>query len=81
MSDSRIDEFILQTVGMHWKKVAMVIALALTKRDLTFPVCDDEAEFVASRVNALIATGQLEVNGPVSQWRRSEIRIANARAL
>jgi hypothetical protein len=69
-----LDKFILASVDSHWQKVAMVVARALTDPDLEFPETDDDASFVAGRVRALVALGQLEAQGDTSNWRYSEVR-------
>jgi hypothetical protein len=70
MSASRIDRFILESVGPSWKKVARVIADVMAARELDFP----DAEDVAERVEALVHNGHLEAKGDIKKWRHSEIR-------
>ncbi len=73
---SKLDQFILNSVDSNWQKVAMVIAKALADQELDFPESEDDAGFVASRVNELILAGHLEVSGDASSWRFSEVRRA-----
>ncbi|MBU8976483.1 MULTISPECIES: DUF3658 domain-containing protein [unclassified Lysobacter] len=71
----QVDRFILGFANAHWQKVAMVIAVAMTSRDLEFPDDVDDAELVASRVVALIEGGLLECRGDPAEWRHSEVRL------
>jgi hypothetical protein len=52
----------------------MVVAKALADQDLDFPESEDDAGFIASRVNELIRAGHLEASGDASNWRFSEVR-------
>jgi hypothetical protein len=76
MATQELDQFILASVDSHWQKVAMVVARALGDPHLDFPETEDDAAFVASRVEALVALGQLDAQGEVSNWRYSEVRRA-----
>lgn len=71
---SQLDQFILNSVDSNWQKVAMVIAKTLADQELDFPESEDDAEFVASRVDELIRAGHLEASGDASNWRFSEVR-------
>lgn len=73
-----LDQFILTTAGNNWRKVAMVIAVALTDPSLDLPETDDDADFIARRIEAPIGQGALEVHGNPSNWRLSEVRQAPA---
>ena len=74
--NSQLDQFILDAVDSDWQKIAMVVAKALTDQDLDFPESEDDAGYVASRVDELIRTGHLEASGDTSDWRFSEVRRA-----
>jgi hypothetical protein len=73
---SELDQFILNSVDSNWQKVAMVIAKALADQELDFPESEDDAGFVASRINELILADHLEASGDASDWRFSEVRRA-----
>lgn len=77
MSSCELDQFIMSVVGTHWQKVAMVIAKALTEQSLAIPGIEYDAEFVAGRIEVLIASGYIEVNGNSTKWRHSEVRRAS----
>lgn len=77
MASRELDHFIMSVVGTHWQKVAMVIAKALTELSLANSDTEDYAEVVASRIDALIASGYIEVNGNPTKWRHSEVRRAS----
>lgn len=74
MSSAQVDEFILSDVGSTWQKVAIVVGRAISAHSIEFPEGEDESEFVARRVEALINDGRLEVQGSVKNWRHSEVR-------
>ena len=74
MDTHDLDEFILNAAGENWRKVAMVIAMALTDPGLEFPETDDDETLIANRIEALILQEALEVRGDPSKWRFSEIR-------
>lgn len=71
---NELDQFILSSIDSNWQKVAMVIAKALADQELDFPESEDDAGFIASRVNELIRAGHLEASGDTSNWRFSEVR-------
>lgn len=73
-STSAVDQSILDTLDLHWQKVAMVIAKALADENLDFPETEDNAAMVAGRVDALVRTGHLEAIGDINDWRFSEVR-------
>ena len=70
-----ISEAILGNCQPTWLKVARVVAF--THRDLGLP--DDEATYdsVALELVKLVKTGKLEAVGDLSNWRASEVRLAN----
>jgi len=67
-----IDEALIAECGERWRKVAMVLALAA--RNLGWE-SNDEFDRLAKRLEALVANGQLEAQGNLSRWRRSEVRL------
>lgn len=54
----------------------MVIALVSTDCADAIPEEADEFEFIAERIEALIADGRSIAEGNVKNWRNSEIRRA-----
>ena len=70
-----ISEAILDNCRPTWLKVARVVAFA--HRDSGLP--DDEAalETVALELEKLVKTGTLEAVGDISNWRESEVRLAD----
>ncbi|MES2356326.1 MAG: DUF3658 domain-containing protein [Pseudomonadota bacterium] len=68
MNAAHIDKYILSELGSNWRKVAMVIARVMTNSP------EAKAEFVATRVEALINDGRVEVQSSVKNWRYCEIR-------
>ena len=76
MATQKIDQFILASIDHNWQKVAMIVARALTEPDLDFPNTEDDAEFVACRIEVLISTGRLESKGNTTNWRHSEVRLS-----
>ena len=77
MSDSTIDEAILSFVGLHWRKVAIVIATVADKKNGDLPQGDDSYQVVARRIEALADDGRLEAQGNIENWRFSEVRRPN----
>nr|CAS03048.1 putative integron gene cassette protein [uncultured bacterium] len=75
MEIQQVDKFILASVNSNWQKIAMVIAKALTAPDIGSPDDQYDAEFIASRVEALIGKGELEIQGRSNNWRHSEVRL------
>ena len=74
MATQEIDQFILASIDYNWQKVAMIVARALTEPGLDFPNTENDAEFVARRIEVLISTGRLESKGNTTSWRHSEVR-------
>jgi hypothetical protein len=72
-SDARLDELILSVVKPNWQKVAMVLAKAL--RLSTSRGVEASYEVLAVRIAALCMEGQLESEGNLAEWRRSEVRL------
>jgi hypothetical protein len=70
-----ISEAILDNCRPTWLKVARVVALAHRDSGLS----DDDAAFdsVALELKKLVETGALEALGNPSNWRESEVRLAN----
>lgn len=70
--DERIDAIVLSRAQPNWRKVAMMISLAMRRAGR-----DDEdfANAVAARIVALVESGRLEAQGDLSNWRFSEVRL------
>ena len=73
MSYAALDQAILDSVGVSWSKVAMVIARASMSPEWKHHEGHDA---IAVRIEALIADGRLEVMGDVKNWRYSEVRVS-----
>ena len=73
MSDAKIDELVLSKAQCYWQKVAKIIFL-VTKA-LGLEPTDEQGKVVQNRIEALVATGRLEAQGDVSNWRHSEVRL------
>jgi len=69
----KLDEYILESCDLHWRKVAMVITRAHEKAGLA----DDEGSYeaIANRVRALVSAGRLAAQGNLDNWRASEVRL------
>ena len=75
MNASEIDKAILSVSQPSWRKVAMIIGKAARVEDIGVP--DDEAghKIIASRIEALVASGRLTAQGNLKRWRYSEVRL------
>ena len=77
MSPSQIDAIILSQAKPLLKKVAMIVSKSADECERQgHPVAYEE---VAARIEALVAAGQLEAVGNLSNWRRSEVRLPSER--
>jgi len=74
-----ISEAILDNCRLTWLKVARVVAFA--HRYSRLP--DDEAAFdsVVLELTKLVEAGTLEAVGDLSNWRHSEVRLADTKYL
>ena len=75
MNTETIDSTILVTASIGWQKVAMIISRVADAVPDAFTEGEDEFELIASRIDALIASGHLLVDGDTSDWRSSEVKI------
>lgn len=64
-----IDEIIMQLVGCHWQKVAMIAGTVMALRS---GLVDTN---IAERVKVLVSSGLLELQGSLSNMRYSEVRL------
>jgi hypothetical protein len=73
VSEADIDAIIFSVIQPHWRKVAMVLAMALGRcRELGLQVSD---EALAARIQVLAETGRIEDVGDLRKWRHSEVRL------
>lgn len=69
----RIDESIIDHASTEWRKVAMVVGLAMTDNQGSFENVPDF--FYAERVRLLVEVGRLESQGNLESIRFSEVRL------
>ena len=69
----RIDESIIDHASTEWRKVAMVVGLAMTDNQGSFETVPDF--FYAERVRLLVEVGRLESQGNLESIRFSEVRL------
>ena len=69
-----IDRALLAASATSWRKVALVVSVAMD----TYPglYLDVPDVFYAQRVRALVATGHLQARGNLHRMRFSEIRLS-----
>jgi Protein of unknown function len=72
-SSAYLDELILTVAKPSWQKVAMVIVKAQKMAEKANFKTSDGA--LASRISALCTDGRLELQGNLSRWRYSEVRL------
>lgn len=68
-----IDAALMSHATQHWRKVAMLVGLAMTKNPERKPGIPDL--YYAQRVHKLVADGCLESDGNLSYMRYSEVRL------
>jgi Protein of unknown function len=70
---AKLDEAILSQTSTNWLKVARVIAKSAealgNESDETYGALEE-------RIVELVAAGKLEAQGDLSNWRHSEVRLA-----
>jgi hypothetical protein len=66
-----IDQALLASTDHHWRKLAFVVATAMTRDDHVIGVPD---VFYAERTRLLVEQGELEARGWLSRMRYCEIR-------
>ncbi|MBA5687723.1 DUF3658 domain-containing protein [Rugamonas apoptosis] len=74
MENSRIDTLILAAVDGNWSKVARVIGIIADVEKVDVSRIDEMGLVVQARLEVLIQTGILEVQGNIQKWRHSEVR-------
>jgi len=72
-SHQHLDEIILSFAKVQWRKVAMIISKVLDEcRHRGVGInCHD----IAWRICVLVEGGQLQAQGDLSLWRRSEVKL------
>ena len=70
---NEIDDCILSNATTQWRKVAMVVALAMN--DLSDLVSDRPDSFYARRIRNLVAQGRLDSQGNLEFMRFTEVRL------
>jgi hypothetical protein len=71
-----VDALIFADMVRHWRKVARIVASALTLCEArSIPL---RAEVIAARVQELAETGRIESAGYPTMWRHSEVRLPQA---
>ncbi|HWU70370.1 MAG TPA: DUF3658 domain-containing protein [Pseudoxanthomonas sp.] len=71
-----IDQALLANSGGEWKKVALVVSMAMDAHPDRYHDIPDI--FYGQRVMELVASGELESQGNLRRMRFSEIRLASA---
>ena len=66
-----IDNLLLSSTTDQWRKVAMVVAIAMNKPELT----DMDDTFLAARIASLVDAGRIQARGDINLMRLSEIRL------
>lgn len=77
MAKPTISKAILDNCRPTWLKVARVVAYA--HRDFGLPDNEAALDSVALELEKLVATGTLEAVGDLSNWRESEVRLADTK--
>ncbi|TYT25403.1 hypothetical protein FZO89_03480 [Luteimonas viscosa] len=69
-----IDAALLAAADSKWRKVAFLIAMAMTRPDRIPGIPD---VYYAQRVREMVFSGTLEAQGVLSRMRYSEVRISS----
>src|SRR5262249_14695581 len=72
-SDEEIDELILRFARPRWQKTAMIAGKALM--EFRARRLDASEHAIGERVRTMVGAGQLDAQGNISCWRRSELRL------
>jgi hypothetical protein len=65
-----MDEIVLRCCEARWRKVALIIGRILDACDPSIT-----ADEISQTIGSLVEAGKLEINGDISCWRTSEIRL------
>lgn len=69
----KVDAALLSQAGVAWRKVAMLVGLAMMDSAVRVPGLPDT--FYAMRVRKLVEAGMLEAEGNLDYMRFSEVRL------
>jgi Protein of unknown function len=73
ISEADIDAIIVSVMKPHWRKVAMVVVMALDRcRELGLQI---SGEALAARIQVLAESERIETIGDLRKWRFSEVRL------
>ena len=72
----QIDEWLLSCVEENWRKVAMVVAKAISISDEKGKFLEVPDVFFGMRVESLVASGRLVAQGDLKRMRLSEVKRA-----
>ena len=72
----KIDNWLLANTSNEWKKVALVVAKAISLSDEKDELTDVPDIFFGMRIEKLVADGKLQSQGNLKQMRKSEIKRA-----
>lgn len=74
MAPDQLDKLILELVHpQFWRKVARIVGtIGINLPDEP----GEKYDAIAARIVALVDAGKLEAQGDLSEWRHSEIRLA-----
>ncbi len=72
---ARVDEVLVANTSQSWRKLALVIGLAMSDESLRTTEFSDT--YYLARIKALVEAGVLEAAGDIEQMRFSEVRRAS----
>lgn len=75
ITDKDVDDAVLAMVEPSWRKVAFIVGRAAQHLGEEFAARTDAYQFVARRIETLVADGRLVSQGNLAKWRFSEIRL------
>lgn len=73
ISQADLDQMIFSFVKAEWRKTALIIAEVLHQGDERRKIIAPQR--IANRIISLRDSGVIESQGPLSNWRRSEVRL------
>lgn len=80
MKTTELDGLIMYFASSHWQKVAMIIGQVARDERFSCKTQNEDFNFVAAGISRLVANGELECQGNISQWRFSEVRTLNPKS-
>ena len=69
----RIDKALMSHAMLQWRKVAFLAGSALLQMQSEIPNVPDT--FYILRIQQLVESGRLEIDGHMNNWRESEVRL------